>query len=76
MSDKHSKGVQCLAMIWKWRLIISQASDETHPWRQRGSQSVARTTLVNKPDKYGETIAIVYKLMKKNQEMLFANWAL
>ena len=43
----------------------SQASDETHPRRQRGSQSVARTTLVNKPDKYGETIAIVYKPHEK-----------
>ena len=34
--------------------------------RPSGSQSVARTTLVNTPDKYGETIAIVYKLTKKN----------
>ena len=50
-------------------------SDETHPPRQRSSQSVACTTLVNKLDKYGETIAIVYELKEKTQEMLFANWA-
>ncbi|CAH3189344.1 unnamed protein product, partial [Porites evermanni] len=37
--------------------------------------SLASTTLVNKPDKYGETIAIVYIHTKRTQEMLFADWA-
>ena len=39
--------------------------------------SLAHTTLGNyEPDKYGETKAVVYKLMKRTEEMLFANWVL
>ena len=37
--------------------------------------SLASTTLANEPDKYGETIAIVFELTKRTQEMLFADWA-
>ena len=37
--------------------------------------SLASTTLVNEPDKFGETIAVVYELTKRTQEMLFADWA-
>ena len=37
--------------------------------------SLASTTLANEPDKYGETIAVVFELTKRTQEMLFANWA-
>ena len=38
--------------------------------------SLARTTLVNEPDRYGETIAVVYEHTKRTQEkMLFAVWA-
>ena len=39
------------------------------------SESFPRETLVNKPDKYGEIIAVVYEHMKRTQEMLFADWA-
>ena len=31
-------------------------------------------SLVNKSDKYGETIAIMYEHMKRTQDMLFADW--
>ena len=37
--------------------------------------SLASTTLANEPDKYGDTIAVVYELTKRTQEMLFADWA-
>ena len=37
--------------------------------------SLASTTLANEPDKYGNTIAVVYELTKRTQEMLFADWA-
>ena len=37
--------------------------------------SLASTTLANEPDKYGETIAIVYVHTKRTQEMLFTDWA-
>ena len=37
--------------------------------------SLERTTLVNGPDKSGENLAVGYKLMKRTQEMLFADWA-
>ena len=37
--------------------------------------SLARTTLVNEPDKYGETIAVVCEHLKGTQEMLFADRA-
>ena len=37
--------------------------------------SLASTTLANEPDKYGETIAVVFELTKRTQEMLFADWA-
>ena len=41
---------------------------------------LARTTLVNEPDKYGETKRqqqsySLYELTKRTQEMLFADWA-
>ena len=34
-----------------------------------------RTILVNEPDEYWETIAIMYEHMKRTQEMLFTDWA-
>ena len=37
--------------------------------------SLARETLVNEPDKYGETIVVVLEHTKRIQEMLFADWA-
>ena len=37
--------------------------------------SINLTTLVNEPDKYDETIAVVYEHTKSSQEMLFADWA-
>ena len=35
--------------------------------------SLACTALVNEPDKYGKTIAIMYEQMKRTQEMLFSD---
>ena len=37
--------------------------------------SLDLTTLVNEPDKYGETIGVVYEHTNRSQEMLFADWA-
>jgi len=37
--------------------------------------SLASKTLVNEPDKFGETIAVVYEITKRTEEMLFADWA-
>ena len=37
--------------------------------------SLDLTTLENEPDKYDETIAVVYQHTKGSQEMLFADWA-
>ena len=36
---------------------------------------IARTTSVNEPDKYGETIAVVYEHTKRTREMLIADVA-
>ena len=36
---------------------------------------LARTSVVNEPGKFGETIAVVYELTKRTQEKLFADWA-
>jgi len=33
------------------------------------------TTLVNEPDNYDETIAVVYEHTKSTRKMLFADWA-
>ena len=35
--------------------------------------SLARSALMNEPDKYGKTIAIMYEQMKRTQEMLFSD---
>ena len=35
--------------------------------------SLTRTALENEPDKYGETIAVVYEHPKRTQEILFAD---
>ena len=37
--------------------------------------SLARTTLVNEPDRYGETKAVVCEHTKRTQDMLFVVWA-
>ena len=37
--------------------------------------SLARTGLVNELGMCGETIAVVYELMKRTQAKLFADWA-
>ena len=37
--------------------------------------SLARETLVNEPDKYGQKIVVVLEHTKRIQEMLFADWA-
>ena len=34
-----------------------------------------KLALVNEPGNCGETIAVVYKLTKRTQEKLFADWA-
>ena len=39
---------------------------------QTESFETARISLVNEPDKYGETRAVVHERTRRNQEMLFA----
>ena len=36
---------------------------------------MAPLSLVNEPGKCSKTIAVVYELMKRTQEKLFADWA-
>ena len=38
-------------------------------------RSIARTTSVNEPDRYGETIAVVYEHTKRTRKMLIADLA-
>ena len=60
---------------------FSWLNGNSHPsflFRKAGSESFpceyACTTLVNEPDKYGETVGVVYKHTKRTQEMRFADW--
>ena len=60
---------------------FSWLNGNSHPsflFRKAGSESIpceyACTTLVNEPDKYGETVGVVYKHTKRTQEIRFADW--